>query len=104
MRRSLETECPSRTSNSTPLIGALQETRDFSSGFTTATVRAASVLYDAREWDPRGSGGLEQMIKQGGAFDLDDKIPGFPQIGKFQSDGPVITLPFRWFSRIDTRD
>jgi hypothetical protein len=62
------------------------------------------VAYDAREWDPKGFGNLEQFIKQAGAFGLDDKVRGFPQIGKLQTKGPMITLPYCWFSDIDTWD
>lgn len=62
------------------------------------------VSYDAREWDPRNGGSLEQIIEQEGAFGLDDRVPGFEQIGKLQTDGPLITLPYCWFSAIDTWD
>ena len=62
------------------------------------------VGYEAWEWHPRGIGNLEQIIKQGGAFGLDDKVPGFAQIGKLQTEGPAITLPYCWFSPIDTWD
>jgi hypothetical protein len=62
------------------------------------------VAYDAREWIPEGIGNLDQIIKQGGAFGLDDKVPGFPQIGELRSEGPFITLPYCWFSQIDTWD
>ncbi|MGA2905666.1 MAG: hypothetical protein ABSD98_17720 [Candidatus Korobacteraceae bacterium] len=62
------------------------------------------VDYDAREWNPKGDGDLEQVIKLSGAFGLDAKVPGFPQIGKLQTDGATITLPHCWFSAIDTWD
>lgn len=62
------------------------------------------VAYDAREWDPKGSGDLKQVIKQAGSFGLDDKVPGFPQIGTLQTQGSLISLPYCWFSRIDTWD
>jgi len=62
------------------------------------------VAYDAREWDPRSTGDTEQIIKQEGSFGLDDKVRGFPQVGKLQTDGPLITLPYCWFSEIDTWD
>jgi hypothetical protein len=62
------------------------------------------VVYDAREWNPQGRGVLRQIIKQAGAFGLDDKVPGFPQIGRLQTEGSLVTLPFCWFSRIDTWD
>lgn len=62
------------------------------------------VSYDAREWVPQGLGSFDQIIKQTGAFGLDDKVPGFPQIGQLQTKGPTITLPYCWFSAIDTWD
>jgi hypothetical protein len=62
------------------------------------------VAYDAREWDPDGIGNLEQIIKQAGAFGLDDKVPGFAAIGSLQTKGSMITLPYCWFSPIDTWD
>jgi hypothetical protein len=31
-------------------------------------------------------------------------VPGFAQIGKLQTEGPAITLPYCWFSPIDTWD
>ena len=62
------------------------------------------VGYDAREWNPDGAGSLEQIIKQEGSFGLDDNVPDFPVIGKLQTEGPLITLPYCWFSAIDTWD
>jgi hypothetical protein len=62
------------------------------------------VGYDAREWDPEGTGSLARIIKQEGSFGLDNKVPDFPQIGKLQTDGPLITLPYCSFSAIDTWD
>jgi hypothetical protein len=61
-------------------------------------------VYDAREWNPQGFGNLEQLIKQEGSFGLDDKVPGFAQIGKLQTKGALITLPYCWFSSVDTWD
>jgi len=62
------------------------------------------VAYDAREWDPKGTGNLEQVMKQDGSFGLDDKVPGFPQVGKLRTERALITLPYCWFSAIDTWD
>ncbi len=62
------------------------------------------VAYDVREWDPKGRGSLEQIIKQPGAFGLDEEGPGFPQIGELRTKGALITLPYCWFSSIDTWD
>lgn len=62
------------------------------------------VVYDAREWHPKGFGELEQVIKQVGSFGLDDKVSGFPRIGNLRTTGPLITLPYCWFSALDTWD
>jgi len=62
------------------------------------------VTYEAREWDPEDNGHLEQIIKQEGALGLDDKVDGFEWIGTLQTKGPLITLPYCWFSAIDTWD
>jgi hypothetical protein len=62
------------------------------------------VAYDAREWNPERISGLAQIIKQPGALGLDDKVPGFPQIGNLKTEGLRVTLPYCWFSRIDTWD
>ena len=62
------------------------------------------VAYDAREWNPDGGGSLEQIIRQEGSFGLDDEVPDFPVIGKLKTEGPLITLPYCWFSAVDTWD
>jgi hypothetical protein len=62
------------------------------------------IAYDVREWDPKGIGSLSEIIQQGGAFGLDDRVPGFARIGKLQTQGPLITLPYCSFSAIDTWD
>lgn len=61
------------------------------------------VEYDLHEWNPEGSGYLEQIIKQAGSFGLDNE-PGFERIGKFRTEGSLITLPFCSYSAIDTWD
>jgi hypothetical protein len=65
---------------------------------------STGVAYDAREWNPGRIAGFTQIIKQSGAFGLDDKVPGFPQIGDLKTDGVRVTLPYCWFSPIDTWD
>ena len=64
---------------------------------------STGVAYDAREWDPEAIPGLTQIIKQSGSFGL-DKVPDFPQIGHFKTEGPQVTIPYCWFSPIDTWD
>jgi hypothetical protein len=61
------------------------------------------VVYDGREWNAGGTGSIEQFIKQAGSFGLGE-VPEFPQIGKLRTGGPLITLPYCWFSSIDTWD
>jgi hypothetical protein len=65
---------------------------------------SVGVYYDAREWAPGGLGSFDQIIKLKGAFGLDDKVPGFPEIGELHTQGALITLPYCWFSAIDTWD
>jgi hypothetical protein len=65
---------------------------------------STGVAYDAREWNPKRIAGLAQIIKQSGAFGLDDHVPGFQQIGDLKTDGVRVTLPYCWFSPIDTWD
>lgn len=62
------------------------------------------VSYDARQWNPMGTGNLEQIIKQAGSWGLDDKVSGFERIGELLTGGSLITLPYCWFSPIDTWD
>jgi hypothetical protein len=62
------------------------------------------VAYDAREWNPEDSGDLEKIIKQSGSFGLNGNVRGFPEIGQFRAEGLLITLPYCWFSAIDTWD
>jgi len=62
------------------------------------------VVYAIAEWDPSEFGNLEEIIHQTGSLGLDDKVEGFPQIGELKTEGPLITLPYCWFSRIDTWD
>ncbi len=61
------------------------------------------VLYDAREWNSEGNGYLGQIIEQSGALGLGN-VAGFEQIGKLRTDGSAITLPYCWFSAVDTWD
>ena len=61
------------------------------------------VAYDAREWNPKSTG-LTQIIKQSGAFGLDGNVPGFSRIGDLKTEGVRVTLPYCWFSAIDTWD
>jgi hypothetical protein len=64
---------------------------------------SSGVDYDAREWDPAGIGSLNQIIKQSGAFGMDEE-KGFEGVGELRTTGSHITLPYCWFSVIDTWD
>ena len=71
---------------------------------TSGCAGSTGVAYSAHEWNPEGNGDLELIIKQSGAFGLDDKVPGFAQIGELRTVGSSLTLPYCWFSPIDTWD
>jgi hypothetical protein len=68
------------------------------------------IVYDGREWDAKSGFDLDQIIKQEGGFGL-DQTPGkpsakdpFPSVAKLQIKGPRITIPYCWWSGIDTWD
>lgn len=78
----------------------------------TGCAGSSGLVYDGEEWDRRGTGGIEQILKQEGAFGMDEVADGhtpttknpFIPIGKPHTQGPLITLPYCWFSAIDTWD
>jgi hypothetical protein len=80
-------------------------------GFT-GCAGSSGLLYDAREWDPNDVVGSSQVIKQEGALGLDEAFNGggpsrkepFAPIGKLDTKGSIIALPYCWFSAIDTWD
>ncbi|MHB8502380.1 MAG: hypothetical protein ACYDCG_17405 [Candidatus Acidiferrales bacterium] len=74
-----------------------------------------AVSYYAYEWNPENFGNLAEFIKVEGAGSQEDPIDkthpskkdlssSFPPIGKLQTTGSFITLPYCWFSQIDTWD
>jgi hypothetical protein len=73
---------------------------------------SSGLLYDAREWDPNDVVGSSQIIKQEGALGMDEAFSGgvpnlkepFAPIGKLDTKGSIIALPYCWFSAIDTWD
>lgn len=73
---------------------------------------SSGLLYDAREWNPKERGELDQIIKQEGSVGMDEDFNGgkptqkepFLPIGKLETKGDFITLPYCWFSAIDTWD
>ena len=70
------------------------------------------IQYDVREWDPKNSSYLEQIIKQEGAFGIDSDPNGrgptvkdpFAPVGVLSTAGAKLTLPYCWGSPLDTWD
>lgn len=60
------------------------------------------LAYDAEEWDPSHLS-LTQIIHQQGSLGLGEERD-FPQVGKLETEGAIIHLPYCWFSPIDTWD
>ena len=72
---------------------------------------AIGVTYDAEEVNASGDGSANQIIKQEGAFGLSETAQArptskhpFAPIGTLHTQGRMITLPYCWFSAIDTWD
>jgi len=67
---------------------------------------AGGAAYEAYEWNPELNYS-EIVIQQTGSYRLDD-VPAlknpFPSIGVFRTEGPLISLPYCWFSAVDTWD
>lgn len=63
-----------------------------------------AISYVAKEWISQDYPSVQQIIKLDGALGLDDKVPGFSQPGKLSTTSPKLTLPFCWFSALDTWD
>ena len=53
--------------------------------------------------DPK-AGWLTKIIKQDGASGLDEEPKEFAETGELRTKGSLITLPYCWFSAIDTWD
>jgi hypothetical protein len=64
------------------------------------------------EWDAKNSNYLEKILQQDGAAGLTNEALGtkvspkhpFPPIGELKTDGVIVTLPYCWFSALDTWD
>lgn len=65
---------------------------------------SVGVAYSAWQWDAGESEDVDEIIDLKGSWGLDDKVPGFEQIGKLSTDGALITLPYCEFTPIDTWD
>jgi hypothetical protein len=63
---------------------------------------SVGVGYEGYEWDGESESATE-ILEQKGAFGLDSP-KAFPQIGKLRTAGPLVTLPYCWFSAIDWWD
>jgi hypothetical protein len=72
-----------------------------------------AVAYYAYEWNPQLAGDLDEFIKlEGAASQLDaigpsvyspaDQEHSFLPVGELKTQGSLITLPYCWFSAIDT--
>jgi hypothetical protein len=83
--------------------GPSQHARFLASFYYMGCAGSIGRTYSAHEWNPEGDGDLEQIIKQAGSFGL-GPVSGFPQIGELRTEGSSITLPYCWFSPIDTWD
>jgi hypothetical protein len=75
----------------------------------------SGVGYYVHEWDPQDSGDLSEILKLEGAASRNlstdqgglsqkDREDWFGPIGKLQTQGSLITLPYCWFSGLDTWD
>lgn len=73
------------------------------------------VSYYAYEWNPENFGDLTEFIKLEGAVSQEEPVDKsqvskkdlssfFPPIGELRTNGVLITLPYCWFSPIDTWD
>ncbi|HEV2494792.1 MAG TPA: hypothetical protein VG204_17155 [Terriglobia bacterium] len=84
--------------------GPSENARFLARFYLSGCAGSIGVAYDAREWDPKGVGDLKQIIKQAGAFGMEDHVRGFARIGELRTEGTFMTLPYCWFSPIDTWD
>jgi hypothetical protein len=60
------------------------------------------VAYEGYEWNEQDESATE-ILEQKGSFGL-ESLKLFPQIGRLRTAGPLITLPYCWFSAIDWWD
>ncbi len=84
--------------------GPSKKARLLAKAIYSGCAASIGVAYDAYEWNPQGAGSFDPIIEQDGSLGLDDKVPEFEPIGTLQTEGPLITLPYCWFSAIDTWD
>jgi len=95
--------------------GPSKKARFLAKFVTAGCGSGVGVAYYAYEWSPQDTGSLEQVIKVEGAQSQEDLVDkhqptktslsnSFPPIGEFRTNGPLIALPYCWFSAIDTWD
>jgi hypothetical protein len=92
--------------------GPSGKARVLASIVSTGCAGSSGLLYEAWEWDPASAVGLSQIIKQPGSLGLDEAADGghptpkdpFHPVGILRAKGPLIALPFCWFSDLDTWD
>lgn len=81
-------------------------------GYVGCAGNTFGVQYDVREWDPKNSSYLEQIVKQEGGLGIDSDPNGggptakdpFAPVGVLSTKGAKITLPYCWGSPLDTWD
>lgn len=77
----------------------------------TGCAGSSGILYDIQEWNTADADS-QQIVKQKGSFGMDEEADGktptpkdpFAPIGKVETKGPIVALPYCWFSAIDTWD
>jgi hypothetical protein len=58
------------------------------------------IAYDAYEWNPASAGRLQNILERNGAKSRGD-FAEYAPIGKLETQGPKITLPYCWWSALD---
>lgn len=72
--------------------------------FPSGCAGSYGVKYRLFEWDPEDSGtNLSILVSIDGSVGL-ERPREFPEAGKLRTDGSIITLPYCWFSVVDTWD
>jgi hypothetical protein len=86
----------------------------FLASFSTSGCGSGSeIAYYAYEWHPEGLGELKELVKVEGSDSQGDPVEdltpaernlpdSFPPVGTLRTEGSLITLPYCWYSAIDT--
>ena len=59
------------------------------------------VVYDGYEWNPASVGSLDAILERKGAASRGDYAPKYGPIGKLETSGLIITLPYCEWSAVD---